>query len=181
MLTARYLLTSCNEMNFWPACFERMCMRDHRRSFGNICVLYHFLCLYTFVYFFSGLKNGEFTVLQLVEALGWAVDTSNNKTADLEREFDYTGMFSLSFCRFGAAPWSATVVVMWQLFKRFHVFIFFRPSLTSTQPQTRARGVKLLSEVLQECYADLTQKEGVSLHSVNGSLSLYWRFFYCVK
>ncbi|XP_051928089.1 MMS19 nucleotide excision repair protein homolog isoform X1 [Hippocampus zosterae] len=51
----------------------------------------------------AGLKNGEFTVLQLVEALG--------------------------------------------------------PSLTSTQPQTRARGVKLLSEVLQECYEDLTQKE----------------------
>ncbi|XP_077358963.1 MMS19 nucleotide excision repair protein homolog [Festucalex cinctus] len=51
----------------------------------------------------AGLKNGEFTVLQLVEALG--------------------------------------------------------PSLTSTQPQTRARGVKLLSEVLQECYEDLTEKE----------------------
>ncbi|XP_061667031.1 MMS19 nucleotide excision repair protein homolog isoform X2 [Syngnathoides biaculeatus] len=51
----------------------------------------------------AGLKNGEFTVLQLVEALG--------------------------------------------------------VSLTSTQPQTRARGVKLLSEVLQECYGDLTEKE----------------------
>ncbi|XP_061561738.1 MMS19 nucleotide excision repair protein homolog isoform X1 [Phycodurus eques] len=51
----------------------------------------------------AGLKNGEFTVQQLVEALGL--------------------------------------------------------SLTSTQPQTRARGVKLLSEVLQECYGDLTEKE----------------------
>nr|XP_061807584.1 MMS19 nucleotide excision repair protein homolog [Nerophis lumbriciformis] len=51
----------------------------------------------------SGVKSGEFTVLQLVEALGL--------------------------------------------------------SLTSTQPHTRARGVKLLSEVLGECYGDLTEKE----------------------
>ncbi|XP_058476866.1 MMS19 nucleotide excision repair protein homolog [Solea solea] len=32
-------------------------------------------------------------------------------------------------------------------------------SLTSTQPHTRARGVQLLSEVLQECYGNLTEKE----------------------
>ncbi|KAG7506860.1 MMS19 nucleotide excision repair-like [Solea senegalensis] len=32
-------------------------------------------------------------------------------------------------------------------------------SLTSTQPHTRARGVQLLSEVLQECYGNLTQRE----------------------
>ncbi|XP_077482044.1 MMS19 nucleotide excision repair protein homolog [Stigmatopora argus] len=51
----------------------------------------------------SGVKNKEFTVLQLVEALGL--------------------------------------------------------SLTSTHPQTRARGVKLLSEVLEDCYGDLTKKE----------------------
>ncbi|XP_055360358.1 MMS19 nucleotide excision repair protein homolog isoform X2 [Betta splendens] len=32
-------------------------------------------------------------------------------------------------------------------------------SLTSSQPHTRARGVQLLSDVLQECYANLTEKE----------------------
>uniref|UniRef100_A0A672Z1D7 MMS19 nucleotide excision repair protein n=1 Tax=Sphaeramia orbicularis TaxID=375764 RepID=A0A672Z1D7_9TELE len=32
-------------------------------------------------------------------------------------------------------------------------------SLTSSQPHTRARGVQLLSEVLQECYGDLTERE----------------------
>ncbi|XP_069575460.1 MMS19 nucleotide excision repair protein homolog [Brachyistius frenatus] len=32
-------------------------------------------------------------------------------------------------------------------------------SLTSSQPHTRARGVQLLSEVLQECYAGLTERE----------------------
>lgn len=33
-------------------------------------------------------------------------------------------------------------------------------SLTSSQPHTRARGVLLLSEVLNECYGSLTEKEG---------------------
>uniref|UniRef100_A0AAX7U4Z5 MMS19 nucleotide excision repair protein n=1 Tax=Astatotilapia calliptera TaxID=8154 RepID=A0AAX7U4Z5_ASTCA len=51
----------------------------------------------------KGVKDGKFTVLQLVEALG--------------------------------------------------------SSLTSSQPHTRARGVLLLSEVLQECYRDLTERE----------------------
>ncbi|KAM7371137.1 hypothetical protein PAMP_010628 [Pampus punctatissimus] len=51
----------------------------------------------------AGVKDGQFTVLQLVEALGL--------------------------------------------------------SLTSSQPHTRARGVQLLSEVLQECYGDLTERE----------------------
>uniref|UniRef100_A0A671TVJ1 MMS19 nucleotide excision repair protein n=1 Tax=Sparus aurata TaxID=8175 RepID=A0A671TVJ1_SPAAU len=51
----------------------------------------------------KGVKDGEFTVLQLVEALGL--------------------------------------------------------SLTSSQPHTRARGVQLLSEVLQECYGGLTERE----------------------
>uniref|UniRef100_A0A669C8I5 MMS19 nucleotide excision repair protein n=1 Tax=Oreochromis niloticus TaxID=8128 RepID=A0A669C8I5_ORENI len=51
----------------------------------------------------KGVKDGKFTVLQLVEALG--------------------------------------------------------SSLTSSQPHTRARGVHLLSEVLQECYGDLTERE----------------------
>ncbi|KAJ3608040.1 hypothetical protein NHX12_025090, partial [Muraenolepis orangiensis] len=32
-------------------------------------------------------------------------------------------------------------------------------SLTSTQPHTRARGVQLLSEVLQQCYGDLSERE----------------------
>lgn len=35
-----------------------------------------------------------------------------------------------------------------------------RLSLTSSQPQTRARGVQLLSEVLQECYGGLGEIEG---------------------
>ncbi|KAM3860026.1 MMS19 nucleotide excision repair protein homolog [Diretmus argenteus] len=51
----------------------------------------------------TGVKDGHFTVLQLVEALGL--------------------------------------------------------SLTSSQPHTRARGVQLLSQVLQECYGDLTERE----------------------
>ncbi|XP_045924540.1 MMS19 nucleotide excision repair protein homolog [Micropterus dolomieu] len=51
----------------------------------------------------TGVKDGQFTILQLVEALGL--------------------------------------------------------SLTSSQPHTRARGVQLLSEVLQECYGDLTERE----------------------
>ncbi|XP_070846035.1 MMS19 nucleotide excision repair protein homolog isoform X2 [Chaetodon trifascialis] len=51
----------------------------------------------------AGVKDGHFTVLQLVEALGL--------------------------------------------------------SLTSSQPHTRARGVQLLSEVLQECYGGLTERE----------------------
>uniref|UniRef100_A0A3Q4M9I6 MMS19 nucleotide excision repair protein n=1 Tax=Neolamprologus brichardi TaxID=32507 RepID=A0A3Q4M9I6_NEOBR len=51
----------------------------------------------------KGVKDGKFTVLQLVEALG--------------------------------------------------------SSLTSSQPHTRARGVLLLSEVLQECYRELTERE----------------------
>nr|XP_057918601.1 MMS19 nucleotide excision repair protein homolog isoform X2 [Doryrhamphus excisus] len=51
----------------------------------------------------AGVKNGDFTILQLVEALGL--------------------------------------------------------SLTSTQPHTRARGVQLLSQVLQDCYGDLTERE----------------------
>uniref|UniRef100_A0A3B4F3I0 MMS19 nucleotide excision repair protein n=1 Tax=Pundamilia nyererei TaxID=303518 RepID=A0A3B4F3I0_9CICH len=51
----------------------------------------------------KGVKDGKFTVLQLVEALG--------------------------------------------------------SSLTSSQPPTRARGVLLLSEVLQECYRELTERE----------------------
>ncbi|KAM6951361.1 MMS19 nucleotide excision repair protein homolog [Aplochiton taeniatus] len=51
----------------------------------------------------TGLKAGQFTILQLVEALGL--------------------------------------------------------SLTSSLPQTRARGVQLLSQVLQECYIDLSEKE----------------------
>ncbi|KAF7650556.1 hypothetical protein LDENG_00123550 [Lucifuga dentata] len=51
----------------------------------------------------TGIKDGQFTVLQLVEALGL--------------------------------------------------------TLTSSQPHTRARGVQLLSEVLQECYEDLTERE----------------------
>lgn len=37
---------------------------------------------------------------------------------------------------------------------------FCRPSLTSSQPHTRARGVQLLSEVLQECYGVLSETEG---------------------
>uniref|UniRef100_A0A3Q2C8W6 MMS19 nucleotide excision repair protein n=1 Tax=Cyprinodon variegatus TaxID=28743 RepID=A0A3Q2C8W6_CYPVA len=36
-------------------------------------------------------------------------------------------------------------------------------SLTSTQPHTRARGVQLLSEVLQESYAELTEREELLL------------------
>ncbi|XP_037610293.1 MMS19 nucleotide excision repair protein homolog isoform X1 [Sebastes umbrosus] len=55
----------------------------------------------------TGVKDGQFTVLQLVEALG--------------------------------------------------------PSLTSSQNHTRARGVQLLSEVLQECYGGLTEREGTHL------------------
>ncbi|XP_056324944.1 MMS19 nucleotide excision repair protein homolog [Danio aesculapii] len=51
----------------------------------------------------TGVKNGQFTVLQLVEALG--------------------------------------------------------VSLTSSQPQTRGRGVQLLSQVLQECYSSLSERE----------------------
>uniref|UniRef100_A0A665UWR0 MMS19 nucleotide excision repair protein n=1 Tax=Echeneis naucrates TaxID=173247 RepID=A0A665UWR0_ECHNA len=51
----------------------------------------------------TGVKEGQFTILQLVEALG--------------------------------------------------------PSLTSSQPHTRARGVQLLSEVLHECYGTLTEAE----------------------
>uniref|UniRef100_A0A3Q0SX19 MMS19 nucleotide excision repair protein n=1 Tax=Amphilophus citrinellus TaxID=61819 RepID=A0A3Q0SX19_AMPCI len=51
----------------------------------------------------KGVRDGEFTILQLVEALGL--------------------------------------------------------SLTSSQPHTRARGVQLLSEVLQECYGELTERE----------------------
>ncbi|XP_067100603.1 MMS19 nucleotide excision repair protein homolog [Osmerus mordax] len=51
----------------------------------------------------TGIKAGKFTILQLVEALGL--------------------------------------------------------SLTSSQPQTRARAVQLLSQVLQECYADLSEQE----------------------
>ncbi|XP_029933070.1 MMS19 nucleotide excision repair protein homolog isoform X2 [Myripristis murdjan] len=51
----------------------------------------------------TGIKSGQFTVLQLVEALGL--------------------------------------------------------SLTSSQPHTRARGVQLLSHVLQECYGDLSEGE----------------------
>ncbi|XP_044194610.1 MMS19 nucleotide excision repair protein homolog isoform X1 [Thunnus albacares] len=51
----------------------------------------------------TGVKDGQFTILQLVEALGL--------------------------------------------------------SLTSSQPHTRARGVQLLSDVLQECYGDLTERE----------------------
>ncbi|XP_068160952.1 MMS19 nucleotide excision repair protein homolog [Antennarius striatus] len=51
----------------------------------------------------AGIKDGQFTVLQLVEALG--------------------------------------------------------TNLTSSQPHTRARGVKLLSDVLQECYGGLTERE----------------------
>uniref|UniRef100_A0A7N8WZ07 MMS19 nucleotide excision repair protein n=1 Tax=Mastacembelus armatus TaxID=205130 RepID=A0A7N8WZ07_9TELE len=53
--------------------------------------------------FFSGVRDGQFTILQLVEALGL--------------------------------------------------------SLTSSQPHTRARGVQLLSEVLQDCYGNLTERE----------------------
>ncbi|KAF4106984.1 MMS19 nucleotide excision repair protein homolog [Onychostoma macrolepis] len=51
----------------------------------------------------TGVKTGQFTVLQLVEALGL--------------------------------------------------------SLTSSQPQTRGRGVQLLSQVLQECYSSLSERE----------------------
>nr|XP_046233363.1 MMS19 nucleotide excision repair protein homolog [Scatophagus argus] len=51
----------------------------------------------------TGVKDGQFTILQLVEALGL--------------------------------------------------------NLTSSQPHTRARGVQLLSEVLQECYGVLTERE----------------------
>ncbi|XP_071369573.1 MMS19 nucleotide excision repair protein homolog isoform X3 [Centroberyx affinis] len=51
----------------------------------------------------TGVKDGQFTVLQLVEALGL--------------------------------------------------------SLTSSQPHTRARGVQLLSQVLQECYGELSESE----------------------
>uniref|UniRef100_A0AAQ6IGW3 MMS19 nucleotide excision repair protein n=1 Tax=Anabas testudineus TaxID=64144 RepID=A0AAQ6IGW3_ANATE len=36
---------------------------------------------------------------------------------------------------------------------------FVALSLTSSQPHTRARGVQLLSEVLQECYGNLTERE----------------------
>uniref|UniRef100_A0A3B5B5M2 MMS19 nucleotide excision repair protein n=1 Tax=Stegastes partitus TaxID=144197 RepID=A0A3B5B5M2_9TELE len=57
--------------------------------------------------FCSGVKDGQFTVLQLVEALGL--------------------------------------------------------SLTSSQAPTRARGVQLLSEVLKECYGELTEREGTPL------------------
>uniref|UniRef100_A0A8C7UJ61 MMS19 nucleotide excision repair protein n=1 Tax=Oncorhynchus mykiss TaxID=8022 RepID=A0A8C7UJ61_ONCMY len=56
-----------------------------------------------FIFFALELKAGQFTILQLVEALG------------------------------------------------LH--------LTSSQPQTRGRGVQLLSNVLQECYGDLTERE----------------------
>ncbi|XP_050980877.1 MMS19 nucleotide excision repair protein homolog isoform X2 [Labeo rohita] len=51
----------------------------------------------------TGVKSGQFTVLQLVETLGF--------------------------------------------------------SLTSSQPQTRGRGVQLLSQVLQECYSSLSERE----------------------
>ncbi|KTF78012.1 hypothetical protein cypCar_00044856 [Cyprinus carpio] len=51
----------------------------------------------------TGVKNGQFTILQLVEALG--------------------------------------------------------VSLSSSQPQTRGRGVQLLSQVLQECYSSLSERE----------------------
>lgn len=41
-----------------------------------------------------------------------------------------------------------------------HYLSCSRSSLTSSQPHTRARGVLLLSEVLQECYRELTEREG---------------------
>uniref|UniRef100_A0A672K4M3 MMS19 nucleotide excision repair protein n=1 Tax=Sinocyclocheilus grahami TaxID=75366 RepID=A0A672K4M3_SINGR len=40
-----------------------------------------------------------------------------------------------------------------------HCFSSCRLSLTSSQPQTRGRGVQLLSQVLQECYSSLSEKE----------------------
>uniref|UniRef100_A0AAX7TXJ7 MMS19 nucleotide excision repair protein n=1 Tax=Astatotilapia calliptera TaxID=8154 RepID=A0AAX7TXJ7_ASTCA len=77
------------------ACVFLHCCSSSLHFTKLICL---FVCL-----FCSGVKDGKFTVLQLVEALG--------------------------------------------------------SSLTSSQPHTRARGVLLLSEVLQECYRDLTERE----------------------
>lgn len=49
-------------------------------------------------------------------------------------------------------------------FRFFSLFrLCCRLSLTSSQPHTRARGVQLLSEVLQECYGNLTERQGTRL------------------
>lgn len=47
-------------------------------------------------------------------------------------------------------------MITWCVFFSFH----YRESLTSSQPQTRARGVQLLSEVLNRCHGNLTEREG---------------------
>lgn len=49
------------------------------------------------------------------------------------------------------------------------------PSLTSSQPHTRARGVQLLSEVLQECYGVFTEAEGETHFYVTQTLSFMER------
>uniref|UniRef100_A0A8C5H1F7 MMS19 nucleotide excision repair protein n=1 Tax=Gouania willdenowi TaxID=441366 RepID=A0A8C5H1F7_GOUWI len=41
----------------------------------------------------------------------------------------------------------------------FGIFSLCRPCLTNSQAHTRARGVQLLSEVLLECYEELTERE----------------------
>uniref|UniRef100_A0A4W6FC79 MMS19 nucleotide excision repair protein n=1 Tax=Lates calcarifer TaxID=8187 RepID=A0A4W6FC79_LATCA len=45
------------------------------------------------------------------------------------------------------------------MFPSAFFFLDRRLSLTSSQPHTRARGVQLLSEVLHECYGNLTERE----------------------
>lgn len=76
-------------------------------------------------------------------------------------------MERLQFCswwkRWGE-PLSFSPLLFYKNTKKFLFSIDFpstrRPSLTSSQPQTRARGVQLLSEVLQDGRAELSQKEG---------------------
>lgn len=57
-----------------------------------------------------------------------------------------------------------------------HFRLCCRLSLTSSQPHTRARGVQLLSEVLQECYGNPTEREGTHLihHFVLICFSLFF-------
>lgn len=61
------------------------------------------------------------------------------------------------------------------MFPSAFFFLDRRLSLTSSQPHTRARGVQLLSEVLHECYGNLTEREGMCLfcNFVECSCSLF--------
>ncbi|RXM36896.1 MMS19 nucleotide excision repair protein-like [Acipenser ruthenus] len=99
----------------------------------------------------TGVKKGQFTVLELVEWKGCTMAGNGALLLGLVEQF-VTGMQD------SKAADTVTGVKKGQ-FTVLELVEVLGSSLTSSEPRTRGRGIQLLSQVLQQCCTSLSEKE----------------------